>query len=91
MMSIAAIIVTVILVAAGSMSLYRVVRGPATLDRVVATDVLLAIAMASIAAGAAFTGDGSALAILVVLSILGFSSSVGVARFAAREERKSDS
>lgn len=89
-MEIVATIVTVILVLAGMMGLYRVVRGPATLDRIVATDILLAIIMASIAAGAAFTGDSSALAIIVVLSILGFSSTVGVARFAAREESKND-
>ncbi|QSB05298.1 monovalent cation/H+ antiporter complex subunit F [Natronoglycomyces albus] len=79
-------VVATILVAAGAMAVYRVVRGPATLDRIVATDVFLAIIMAAIAAGAAYTRDASALPILVVLSILGFTSTVGVARFATRKE-----
>jgi multicomponent Na+:H+ antiporter subunit F len=53
----------------------------------VATDVLLAITVAAIAAEAAYTRDGTALPVLVVLSILGFTSSVGVARFVGRERR----
>jgi multicomponent Na+:H+ antiporter subunit F len=85
--TVAAVLVTILLAVAGALSLTRIVRGPSTLDRMVATDVLLAVTMAAIAAEAAYSRDATALPVLVVLSILGFTGSVGVARFAAREKR----
>jgi multicomponent Na+:H+ antiporter subunit F len=86
-MSYAAGAVAALLAVAGSLTLVRIIRGPSTLDRMVATDVLLAITVAAISAEAAYTRDGTALPVLVVLSILGFTSSVGVARFVGRERR----
>ncbi|SNT60338.1 multicomponent Na+:H+ antiporter subunit F [Asanoa hainanensis] len=80
-MTAVAITVTVILAAAAGLALIRAVRGPSILDRVVATDVLLAIIVAAIATEAAYTLDATALPVLVVLSILGFTGSVSVARF----------
>lgn len=85
-MTYAAVVVAALLTAAGAMTIVRIVRGPTTLDRIVATDVLLAITAASIAAEAAFSRDATALPVLVVLSILGFTGSVGVARFVTREK-----
>lgn len=79
------IAVSVLLAAATGLTLWRVVRGPATLDRIIAVDVLLAIIVTTIAALAAFRRDATALPILVVLSVLGFTGTVSVARFAARE------
>lgn len=87
MMVIAAIVGSV-LVIAGALTLFRIVKGPATLDRIIATDVLLAVIVASIAGGIALTQDGSALPLLVVVSILGFTGSVGVARFAGKEKKE---
>ena len=81
------IIVTVLLFASVSLVLVRIVRGPTTLDRIVAVDVLLAIVICAIAAEAAYTRDATSLPILVVLSILGFIGSVSVARFAPRSGR----
>ncbi|GIF70043.1 hypothetical protein Ais01nite_80780 [Asanoa ishikariensis] len=80
-MTAVAITVTVILAAAALLALIRALRGPSILDRVVATDVLLAIIVAAIATEAAYTLDATALPVLVVLSTLGFTSSVSVARF----------
>jgi multicomponent Na+:H+ antiporter subunit F len=79
--------VSALLFAAVSLVLVRIVRGPTTLDRIVAIDVLLAIVVCSIAAEAAYTRDATSLPILVVLSILGFIGSVSVARFAPRSGR----
>jgi multicomponent Na+:H+ antiporter subunit F len=81
------VIVSVLLFAAASLVLLRIVRGPTTLDRIVAIDVLLAVVVCAIAAEAAYTRDATALPILVVLSILGFIGSVSVARFAPRSGR----
>lgn len=83
----AAVAVAALLAVAGALALVRIIRGPSTLDRIVATDVVLAIAIAAIAADAAYSRDNTGLPILVVLSILGFTGSVGVARFTARERR----
>ena len=77
--------VTVILALAALLALVRAVRGPSILDRVVATDVLLAIIVTAIASEAAYTEDATALPVLVVLSILGFTGSVSVARFVNRD------
>lgn len=87
MLAYAAIAVTVLLTAAGVMALIRIVRGPTTLDRIVATDVLLAIIITGIAAEAAFTRDATSLPVLVVVSLLGITGSVGVARFITREKQ----
>ncbi|MFC7534069.1 monovalent cation/H+ antiporter complex subunit F [Actinoplanes sp. GCM10030250] len=84
-MTVIAVLVTVLLTAGAVLALIRLVRGPSVLDRIVATDVLLAIVMVAIAAEAAFSRDATALPILVVLSVLGFIGSVSVARFATRK------
>ncbi|BCJ49772.1 hypothetical protein Asp14428_12470 [Actinoplanes sp. NBRC 14428] len=81
------IIVSALLFAAVSLVLVRIVRGPTTLDRIVAVDVLLAVVVCAIAAEAAFTRDATSLPILVVLSVLGFIGSVSVARFSPRSRR----
>ncbi|GAA2272805.1 monovalent cation/H+ antiporter complex subunit F [Glycomyces scopariae] len=86
-MTVAAVAIAVLLTAACAMTLVRIVRGPTTLDRIVATDVLLAITVTAIAAEAAFTRDPTALPVLVVVSLMGFTGAVSVARFVTREER----
>ena len=64
--------------------LVRLVRGPSVPDRIVALDTLLQVVVAGIAVAAAVTGDGSFLAVLVAVSLLGFLGSVTVARFVER-------
>ncbi|RIV37434.1 monovalent cation/H+ antiporter complex subunit F [Micromonospora radicis] len=87
-MTIVAVTVTALLAVAGALTLTRIIRGPSILDRAVATDVLLAIIVAAIATEAAYSRDGTALPVLVVLAVLGFVGSVSVARFAARRNSK---
>jgi multicomponent Na+:H+ antiporter subunit F len=66
---------------AAAMTLYRLVRGPTMLDRAVALDMLTAVVMCGIGAGATALGEYSALPVLLVLSLLGFVGSVSLARF----------
>jgi multicomponent Na+:H+ antiporter subunit F len=82
--------VTVVLWIAASMlgiaallALIRVVRGPSSLDRVVAMDVLLSCLIGAIGIEAAYGRDGTTLPVLAVLALLGFVGSVAVARFGA--------
>ena len=86
-MIVVGIAVSALLFVAAALVLVRIVRGPTTLDRIVAVDVLLAIVICAIAAEAAYTRDATSLTILVVLSILGFIGSVSVARFSPRSRR----
>lgn len=77
------ICLTGLAVAAG-LCLVRLVRGPSVPDRIVALDALLLVVVAGIAVGAAVTGDGDYLAVLVAVSLLGFVGTVTVARFVER-------
>ncbi|MFC4060573.1 monovalent cation/H+ antiporter complex subunit F [Planomonospora corallina] len=86
-MTIVIITVVTLLAVAGMLTLARIVHGPSVLDRIVATDVLLAVIVATIAADAAYSRDATALPVLVVLSILGFTGAVSVARFTAGSRR----
>jgi multicomponent Na+:H+ antiporter subunit F len=81
-MTVVAAIAAVFLAAAAGMALVRIVRGPSTLDRIVGTDVLLAITVCAIATEAAYSRDATGLPILLGLSLLGAAGSVAVARFA---------
>jgi len=72
------------LAVSAGMCLVRLVRGPSVPDRIVALDALLLVVVAGIAVGAAVTGDGDFLAVLVAVSLLGFVGTVTVARFVER-------
>lgn len=83
-MTVVAAVVTTLLAVGAGLALVRIVRGPSVLDRIVATDVLLAVIVMALATEAAFSRDASVLPVLAVLSILGFTGAVSVARFAIR-------
>ena len=55
--------------------------GPTLLDRAVAVDMLVAIAICALALEAALHRHTHTLPLLVVLTLLGFVGSVAVARF----------
>lgn len=69
---------------AALLALVRLVRGPSVPDRIVALDALLLIVVSGIAVGAAATGDGDFLAVLLAVALLGFVGTVTVARFVER-------
>ena len=78
--------VTVLLSLTAVLALVRIVRGPSLLDRVVGSEVLLAVIVAAVGAEAAINQHATTLPVLVVLSLLGFAGSVSIVRFAAGEE-----
>lgn len=71
---------------AGLLALVRIARGPSSLDRVVALDVLLSCLIAGIGLEAAYNEHGLTLPVLAVLALLGFVGAVTVARFGADSE-----
>lgn len=66
---------------AGLCGVYRLLRGPSLIDRVVALDVALISLMGAITIDAANRNDPTNLVMLVVLAIVGFTATVVAARF----------
>jgi multicomponent Na+:H+ antiporter subunit F len=65
----------------------RLVRGPTPIDRAVALDVLLAVLVGVIVLLAAVYASTVTLVIAVVVSLLGFVGSAGLAMLLQRERR----
>lgn len=63
------------------LSLLRMVRGPSIVDRAVANEVLMGVMICALGVEAAVTRHDTTLPILISLSLVGFLSSVAVARF----------
>lgn len=70
---------------AGALALLRVERGPSMLDRAVALDITTSVVLGAVAVVSAAYDRTDLLAVLVVLTIVGFVGSVAVARFSAAE------
>jgi multicomponent Na+:H+ antiporter subunit F len=70
-----------ILSGAAALALYRAVRGPSILDRVLALDVVLAIIGAALVVSMVANRHLDNLVLLVAISLIGFIGSVTVARF----------
>jgi multicomponent Na+:H+ antiporter subunit F len=77
----------VLVVVAGALLLVRISRGPSMLDRAIALDVLAAVIIAGLGAKSAFARDAFYFPIMLVLAFLGFTGSVGIARFIAVRDR----
>jgi multicomponent Na+:H+ antiporter subunit F len=84
-MNVVVVLVTGMLLAAGGLVTFRLVRGPSLLDRLVATDALLAIITSGLCVLAAYQDDSTVVPVLVVVSLLGFMGSVAVTRLLVRE------
>jgi multicomponent Na+:H+ antiporter subunit F len=83
MVSIAALMLTV----AAAITVARMSRGPSSLDRVVAADVLIAVMIAGLALEVIVNDHATTLPVMLVLSLLGFAGSVSIARFVADRDR----
>lgn len=86
-MSVVFLVVLAMLGAAAAMALYRLLRGPSTLDRIVALDVYVVLTVVSTAVYVAYYRDGSNIPLLAAVSLVGFVGSVSAARLAVRRER----
>jgi multicomponent Na+:H+ antiporter subunit F len=75
------IVAAVMLTAAATLTMIRLLAGPSTLDRLVAVDTLVAVAMCAIGTWAAFSLDTTVTYGLTALALISFVGSVSVARF----------
>lgn len=80
-----------LLTASALLALIRLARGPSSLDRAVASDVLLVTLAMGVAAHALWLRTHVGLILILVLSLLGFTAAVGLARLitgATAQERR---
>ncbi len=70
-----------LLVAAALLAVYRLIAGPSTLDRLVASEMTASACMSGLGAWAAYSVDSSVLAALVAFALAGFIGSIAVPRF----------
>ena len=75
----------VFLVLAAILSIYRLLRGPDTLDRLVALEMVASVCLSGMGAWAAFSEESAVLPALVALALLGFIGSISVPRFQTRD------
>ncbi|GAA1229911.1 hypothetical protein GCM10009676_10710 [Prauserella halophila] len=71
---------------AGLLTMLRIVRGPRTLDRILAVDVLVVLIVAGTAVGMAMSSRGIYIALIVVVALLGFVGTISVVRLVERRE-----
>jgi multicomponent Na+:H+ antiporter subunit F len=81
LMDVVLVIVGAILTIAAAVAIFRIVKGPSILDRVMGIDVLLAIVCAGIIADMAVRKHQDNMTLVVIISLVGFIGSVAVARY----------
>ncbi|MBN9101416.1 MULTISPECIES: monovalent cation/H+ antiporter complex subunit F [unclassified Pseudonocardia] len=86
-MTVVFVIVLVMLVGAGLLTLVRLLRGPETLDRIVALDVFVILIVAGASVYVAFFQDGSNIPLIAAVALVGFVGSATASRLAERRRR----
>jgi multicomponent Na+:H+ antiporter subunit F len=71
-----------ILMAVGAIgAIWRIIKGPSALDRIIASDVLVATVMCALGAEMAVNRHTDTLPVMLGLALFGIVGSVSVARF----------
>jgi multicomponent Na+:H+ antiporter subunit F len=86
-MTVVFVAVLAMLCAAGLITLWRLLRGPDTLDRIAALDVFVILVVAATAVYVAIYEDGSNIPLLAAVALIGFVGSATATRLAERRER----
>ncbi len=86
-MGIVIAIAGVLFAASALLAVYRIVRGPSVLDRVVAGDVLVSTVICALGAEMAINRHTDNLPVLLVLALFAVLGSFSVARFLPKRDR----
>ena len=81
MLDVVAVIASVMFGLAALLAVYRIVVGPSVLDRVIASDVLVATVICALAAEMALNRHTDTLPVLLVLALFAVLGSLSAARF----------
>lgn len=79
-------VVLALLSLSGFLALYRILRGPSILDRVIGSEVLLVTVMLGLIANMIYVQNTRTLTAVLVVALLGFTAAVSVARFVSHQE-----
>jgi multicomponent Na+:H+ antiporter subunit F len=85
-LSIAAVVAGLMFAVGAIAAVYRIIRGPSILDRALATDVLLAIAICALGAEMALNKHTDTLVVTLVLALFAVVGSIAIARFMAKQD-----
>ena len=80
----------VLFTAAALMALYRIVRGPSILDRMIASDVLLTTLILVVGAEMVYNGHTRSIPFMLVLAAIAIFATVAVARYVSKQDRNAD-
>ena len=75
------VVAAVMLVLAAGITMFRLLAGPSTLDRLVGLDTLIAVTMCGVGTWAAYSLDTTVTYSLAALALISFVGSVSIARF----------
>ncbi len=92
-MSITAVVfaaVGVLLTAAALLALYRIVRGPSLLDRMIASDMLLTTIILVVGAEMVYNSHTRNIPMMLVLAAIAIFATVAVARYVSKQDRQED-
>lgn len=81
MLQIVAVVASVMFAVGALLAVYRIVVGPSVLDRVIASDVLVATLICALGAEMALNRHTDNLPVLLVLALFAVLGSLSVARF----------
>ncbi|MDJ0376172.1 monovalent cation/H+ antiporter complex subunit F [Cryobacterium sp. PH31-L1] len=81
MLQIVAVVASVMFAVGALLSVYRIVIGPSVLDRVIASDVLVATIICALGTEMALNRHTDTLPVLLVLALFAVLGSLSVARF----------
>ncbi|TFB88092.1 sodium:proton antiporter [Cryobacterium sp. TMS1-20-1] len=81
MLQIVAVVASIMFAVGALLAVYRIVVGPSVLDRVIASDVLVATIICALAAEMALNRHTDTLPVLLVLALFAVLGSLSVARF----------
>ena len=87
MTSILYVAATILFVGAGLLALFRIVRGPSILDRLIASDVMLTTLMLVIGADMVINGHTRSIPVMLVLSAIATFATVSVTRYVSKQDR----
>ncbi|MET0843346.1 MAG: monovalent cation/H+ antiporter complex subunit F [Mycetocola sp.] len=85
-MEIPLIIAGVLFSIGGVAALYRIIRGPSLLDRVIASDVFIVTIMCVLGTEMSLNHHTDTLPVMLILAAFGFVGSVSFARFMAQQD-----
>jgi multicomponent Na+:H+ antiporter subunit F len=91
MLNAAFVVIGTVFFVAVAFAVFRIVRGPSILDRMVATDMLVATLICALAAEMVQHEHLDTLPVLLVLAMTAFLATVGVSRFVTQQDRSGGS